>query len=39
LWGYVKDVIRKKPVTTLDEVKLRIVAAIEVVTPQILENN
>jgi hypothetical protein len=38
LWGYVKDTVYKTPVTSLDEVKLRIVAAIETVTPQMLEN-
>jgi hypothetical protein len=32
VWEY------KTPVTSLDELKLRIVAAIETVTPQILEN-
>jgi hypothetical protein len=37
LWGYVKDIVYKTPVTSLDEVKLRIVAAIETVTPQMLE--
>jgi hypothetical protein len=34
LWGYVKDIAYKTPVTTLDELKLRIIA----VTPQMLEN-
>jgi hypothetical protein len=38
LWGYVKDIVYKTPVTALDELKLRIVAAIETVTPQMLEN-
>jgi hypothetical protein len=38
LWGYVKNIVYKTPVTSLDELKLRIVAAIETVTPQILEN-
>jgi hypothetical protein len=38
LWGYVKDIVNKTPVTSLDEMKLRIVAAIETVTPQMLEN-
>jgi hypothetical protein len=38
LWGYVKDIVSKTPVTSLDELKLRIVAAIETVTPQMLEN-
>jgi hypothetical protein len=37
LWGYVKDIVYKTPVT-FGEPKLRIVAAIETVTPQILEN-
>jgi hypothetical protein len=38
LWGYVKGIIYKTPVTSLDELKFRIVAAIETVTPQMLEN-
>jgi hypothetical protein len=38
LWGYVKDIVYKTPVTSFDEMKLRIVAAIETVTPQMLEN-
>jgi hypothetical protein len=38
LWGYVKDIVYKTPVTSLDEMELRIVAAIETVTPQMLEN-
>jgi hypothetical protein len=38
MWGYVKDIVHKTPVTSLDELKLRIVAAIETVTPQMLEN-
>jgi hypothetical protein len=38
LWVYVKDIVYKIPVTSLDELKLRIVAAIETVTPQMLEN-
>jgi hypothetical protein len=38
LWGYVKDIVYKTPVTSLDELKLRIVAAIETVTPRMLEN-
>lgn len=33
-----KDIIYKTPVTSLDEMKLRIVAAIETVTPQTLKN-
>jgi hypothetical protein len=38
LWGYVKDTVYKTPVTSFDELKLRIVAAIETVTPQLLKN-
>jgi hypothetical protein len=38
LSGYVKDIVYKTPVTSLDELKLRIVAPIETVTPQMLEN-
>jgi hypothetical protein len=38
LFGYVKDIVYKTPVTSLDELKLRIVAVIETVTPQMLEN-
>jgi hypothetical protein len=38
LWGYFKDIVYKTSVTSLDELKLRIVAAIETVTPQMLEN-
>jgi hypothetical protein len=38
LWGYVKDIVYKTPVTSVDELKLRIVAAIETVTLQMLEN-
>jgi hypothetical protein len=38
LWEYVKVIVCKTPVTPLDEPKLRIVAAIETVTPQMLEN-
>jgi hypothetical protein len=34
LWGYVKDIVYKTPVTSLDELKLRTVAAIETITPQ-----
>jgi hypothetical protein len=37
LWGYVKDIVYKTPVTSLNELKLRIVAAIETVTLQMLE--
>jgi hypothetical protein len=38
LWGYVKGIIYKTPVTSLDELKLRIFAAIETLTSQMLEN-
>jgi hypothetical protein len=38
LWGYVKDIVYTTPMTSLDELKLRIVAAIKRVTPQMLEN-
>jgi hypothetical protein len=38
LWGYVKDIVYKTPVTSLDELKPRFVAVIETVTPQMLEN-
>jgi hypothetical protein len=38
LWGYVKDTVYKNPVTSLIELKLRIVAAIETVTLRMLEN-
>jgi hypothetical protein len=38
LWGYVKDIVYKTPVTSLGELKVRNVAAIERVTQQILEN-
>jgi hypothetical protein len=38
LWGYVKDIVYKTPVTSLDELKLRIVGAIETVTSQVLES-
>jgi hypothetical protein len=38
LWGYVKDIAYKTPVTSLDDLKLKIVAAIETVIPQMLEN-
>jgi hypothetical protein len=34
LWGYVKDIANKTSVTSLDELKLRIVAVIERVTLQ-----
>jgi hypothetical protein len=36
LWGYVKDIVYKTPVTSLAELKLRNIATIE--TPQMLEN-
>jgi hypothetical protein len=36
LCGYVKDIVYKTPVISLDEIKLTIVTAIE--TPQMLEN-
>jgi hypothetical protein len=32
LWGYVKDIVYKTPLTYLDDLKLRIVAAIGTVT-------
>jgi hypothetical protein len=38
MWGYVKDIVYKTCVTSLDELKLRIFAAIETVTPQMLAN-
>jgi hypothetical protein len=38
LWEYVKDIVYKASVTSLDELKLRIVAEIETVTPQMLES-
>jgi hypothetical protein len=40
LWGYVKDIVYKTPVTSLNELKLRItcIAAIETIIPQMLEN-
>jgi hypothetical protein len=38
LWGYVKDIVYKAPVTYLDELKLRTVATFGTVTPQMLEN-
>jgi hypothetical protein len=37
-WGYIKDIIYTTLVTSLDDVKLRTVAAIETVAPQMLEN-
>jgi hypothetical protein len=33
LSGHVKDIVYKTPVTSLDDLKLRIVAAMERVTP------
>jgi hypothetical protein len=38
LWGYAKDIVYKNPVTSVDEPKLKIVAAIDRITPQIMEN-
>jgi hypothetical protein len=38
LCGYVKDIVYKTPVSFLDELKLRIVAAIETVALQMLKN-
>jgi hypothetical protein len=38
LWGYVKGTVYKIPVTFLRGLKLRTVASIETVTPQMLEN-
>jgi hypothetical protein len=38
LWGYVKDIICKTSMTSFNELKLRIVAATETVTPQMLKN-
>jgi hypothetical protein len=38
MWGYIKDIVYKTPVTSLDELKLRIVAVIGTVTLQMLEN-
>jgi hypothetical protein len=38
LWGYVKDIFYKTSATSPDELKLRIVATIETVTPQMLES-
>jgi hypothetical protein len=39
LWGYVRDIVYKAPVSSFDELKLRIVAAIETVIPQMLESS
>jgi hypothetical protein len=38
LWEYVKGIVCKIPVSSLDELKFRIDAAIETVISQILEN-
>jgi hypothetical protein len=38
MWGYVKDIVYKTTVNSFDDPKLRIVAAIETLTPQMLEN-
>jgi hypothetical protein len=38
LWGYVKDIVYRTSATSFDELRLTIVAAIETVTPQMLEN-
>jgi hypothetical protein len=38
LWRYVKDIVYKTHVISFDELKLRIVAAIERKTPQTLDN-
>jgi hypothetical protein len=38
LWVYVKDIVYKTPMTSLEKLKLRIVAAIERITPRMLEN-
>jgi hypothetical protein len=38
LWGCVKDIVYNALVTFLDELNLRIVAAIETVTQQMLKN-
>jgi hypothetical protein len=38
LWENDKDIVYKIPMTSLDELKLRIIAGIEKVTQQILEN-
>jgi hypothetical protein len=38
LWGYVNEIVYKTTLTSLDELKLRIVAAIETVTQPKLEN-
>ncbi|GBN54935.1 hypothetical protein AVEN_227632-1 [Araneus ventricosus] len=38
LWGFVKNIVYKTPVPSLDEPKRRIVTTIQNVTPQLLEN-
>jgi hypothetical protein len=38
LWGYIRDIVYETPVTSLNELRLRIVATIEAVTPQMLKN-
>jgi hypothetical protein len=38
LWEYVEDIVYKTSVTSLDELKLRILAGIETVARQFLEN-
>lgn len=38
LWGFVKNIVYQTPVPSLDELKRRIVTAIQNVTPQMLEN-
>jgi hypothetical protein len=38
LRGYVNDIVYKTTVNSFDKPKLRIVAAIEKLTPQMLEN-
>jgi hypothetical protein len=38
IWVYVKGIIYKTSVTSPNEMTLRIVAAIETVTPKMLEN-
>jgi hypothetical protein len=38
LWGYSKDMFSKTLVASLNEMKLRIVAATETFAPKMLEN-
>ncbi|GBO03339.1 hypothetical protein AVEN_39749-1 [Araneus ventricosus] len=38
LWGFVKNIVYKIPVPSLDELKRRIVTAVQNVFPQMLEN-